>query len=171
LTPAGLARGKDSVECPQRSLRQIEHNRSLNMKKLTLALSLALLAGFGATTATAQRYDARVDIPRIANPDREVDVRDERGRGDWGRRSRYELERLNAEVVQVRREIGNLRDGRIRERFSRVRRATDRLNYAFENRMIRGWEVNRRADEIRSELNVIRRELRARYGLGGRIFR
>lgn len=133
------------------------------MKKLTLALSIALLASAAcATNASAQRYDARIDVARTVDPEREF-----RRGGDWGRRTRAELDRLEYEVRQVRAEIGNLRDGRIRERFHRVRRATDRLNYAFDRGMARGWEVRRRADEIRAELWAIRRELRARYG-GGR---
>ena len=137
------------------------------MKKLTLALSLALLASAGfATNVTAQRYDPRIDVARAVDPDYDRGFR----RGDWEGRTRRDLDRLNYEVRQVRIEIGNLRDGRIRERFHRVRRATDRLNYAFERRAIRGWEARQRADEIRAELNWIRRELRVRYG-GPRVWR
>lgn len=133
------------------------------MKKLILALSLAVLASASvATNVTAQRYDPRIDIRATVNPGREFD-RDFRG-GDWEGRTRRELDRLNYEVRQVRAEIGNLRDGRIRERFHRVRRSADRLNYAFERRIMRGWEIRQRADEIRAELNWIRRELRVRYG-------
>jgi hypothetical protein len=131
------------------------------MKKLTIALSLALLASAGfATNVTAQRYDPRIDVARSANPDYDRGFRG----GDWEGRTRRDLDRLNYEVRQVRLEIGNTRDGRIRERFHRVRRAADRLNYAFERRMVRGWEVRREADEIRAELNWIRRELRMRSG-------
>ncbi len=141
------------------------------MKKLTLALSLALLASAGlSTTATAQRYDARIEVPGVVNVDREYGRGgrgDWGGRGEWGGRTRRDLDRLNYEVRQVRMEIGNLRDGRIRERFYRVRRATDRLNYAFEERAMPGWEIRRRADDIRDQLDWIRRELRMRYG-GGR---
>ena len=134
------------------------------MKKLTFALSLALLASAGfATNADAQRYDPRIDVRATVNPGREFD-RDIRGGGDWEGRTRRDLDRLNYEVRQVRVEIGNSRNGRIRERFSRVRRATDRLNYAFERRIMRGWEIRQRADAIRAELNDIRRDLRIRYG-------
>jgi len=134
------------------------------MKKLTLALSLALLASAGvAHNANAQRYDARIDVPAVINVER-----GDRGfRGDGEGRTRRDLDRLNYEVRQVRMEIGNLRDGRIRARFHRVRSAADRLNYAFDRRIMRGWEIRRRADEIRSELDSIRGELRMRYG-GGR---
>ena len=137
------------------------------MKKLTLALSLVLLASAGvATNANAQRYDTRIDVARSVNPGRDF-----RGGGDWEGRTRRDLDRLNYEVRQVRAEIGNLRDGRIRERFHRVRRATDRLNYAFERRAIRGWEARARAEEIRGELDSIRRELRIRYSGGPRVWR
>lgn len=131
------------------------------MKKLTLALSLALLASASlATKASAQRYDTRIDVPGVIRVERGDD---RRFRGDWEGRTRRDLDRLNYEVRQVRLEIGNLRDWRIRERFHRVRREADRLNYAFERRVMPGWEIRRRADEIRLDLNWIRRELRMRY--------
>jgi len=136
------------------------------MKTLPIACSFALLAAVSlATNTSAQRYDARIDVPRIVNPER-YNERDLRG-GDWGRRARSEIDRLNGEVAQVRREIGNNRNPRILERFRRVRIATERLNYAFQRRAIRGWEVRRRADEIRGELDRVRRELRGRYGERG----
>jgi hypothetical protein len=142
------------------------------MKKLTLALSLALLASAGLTTdAMAQRYDTRIEIPGVVNIERDYGRGGRGGRGgDWAGRTARDLERLNYEVRQVRMEIGDLRDGRIRDRFRRVRRAADQLNYAFEERAMPGWEIRRRAEDIRAELNWIRRELRMRYG-GPRMWR
>ncbi len=132
------------------------------MKKLTLALSLALLAlAAVAPNASGQRYDARIDVPAVVR----IEPGYGRGpRGDWEGRTRRDLDRLNYELRQVRMEIRDLRDWRIRERFQRVRRRVDRLNYAFESREMPGWEIRRRADEVRYDLDLIRRELRARYG-------
>ncbi len=134
------------------------------MKKLTFALSLAALVNAGlAAHVSAQHYDTRVDVPAIVNADRYYD-RELRGDDDWQRHLRSELERLNSEVAQVRREIGGSRDGHIRERFHGIVRSTERLNAGYEQRRIRGSEVRRRVEEIRSELDGVRRELRDRSG-------
>jgi hypothetical protein len=143
------------------------------MKKLILSFSLALLAFAGvATNASAQRYDPRVDVSRLAVDEARVyrgghDERDWRG-GEG--RAIAELERLNAEVRQVRALIGDSRSvsQRIRDRYRRVKESTESLNYQFRRGNIRGWEVRRRAEEIRLDLERIRRELRTRHiGIGG----
>jgi hypothetical protein len=146
------------------------------MKKLILPLTIALLgfAGF-ANTASAQRYDDRyderdvetryegprvsIDLGRGRNDDRDFDR--DRGRGG---RAAYDLDRLNREVRLVREEIRDAGGGgrRVRAMYSQVLRSTDRLNFEFRRGAIRGWEVRRRADDIRGRLGVIRRELRFR---------
>jgi hypothetical protein len=77
---------------------------------------------------------------------------------------------LNREVREVRAAIGDSRHAgqRIRDRFHRVLRATDNLNDQFRRGSIRGSEVRRRADEIRGDLENIRRDLRGRHiGIDG----
>ena len=152
------------------------------MKKLILSLSI-LAAGFAgfASTASAQRYaepviEARVEGPRISigrgddgRYDRGYDGYD-RDRGDergWGRGGggiARDLQRLNYEVRQMREEIRAAGGGgpRVRAMYRDVLRGTDRLNANFEERSRPPWEIRRRADELRGQLNVIRRELR--YG-------
>ncbi len=133
------------------------------MKNSIFALSLAALvtAGF-AQNAAAQRYDTRRDVPAIINADR---ARNGEYRGEeWEQRSRLELDRLNADVADLRREIGGLRDNRIRDRFHNVRRATDQLNYAINHHELRGGEARKRIQRIRGELDEVRSQLRARYG-------
>ena len=139
------------------------------MKKLILSLSI-LAAGFTgfASTASAQRYaepviEARVEGPRISIG--RGDYRDDergwrRGRGAIAQ----DLNRLNHEVRQVREEIRAAGGGgpRVRAMYRDVLRGTDRLNANFERRNRPPWEIRRRADELRGQLNVIRRELR--YG-------
>jgi hypothetical protein len=137
------------------------------MKKQILSFSFAV---FGLTAmqgnASAQDHDRRVDAARAAvdegrayRPDQ-----DHWNRGDGERRAAYELDRLNREVRAVRLEIGDSRRAgqRIRDRFHRVKRATDNLNYQFRSGNLRHWEVRRRTDEIRGDLQRIRRELRNR---------
>ena len=59
----------------------------------------------------------------------------------------------------MRRSAGGGRH--VRARFYRVMRATDRLNYQFR-RGARSWEIRRAADDIRAELQEIRRALHFR---------
>jgi Ni/Co efflux regulator RcnB len=149
---------------------QIADNGVQQMKKLILPLTLALLgfAGF-ANTASAQRYPERevegaYDGPRVSvDLDRGRDWDRDRDR-DRGGRSAYDLDRLNREVRIMREEIRAAGGGgrRVRAMYSQVLRSTDRLNFEYRRGAIRGWEVRRRGDEIRSRLSVIRRELRFR---------
>lgn len=137
------------------------------MKKLILLGSFVVLVGTAAQVS-AQKYDSRVDVSRLANEESRT-FRGDRDRDRDGSAA-ANLERLNREVRQVRNAIGDSRRGmgRIRERFHRVVRATDFLNDQFRRGRIRGWEVRRRADAIRADLDDIRRDLRARHiGLGG----
>ncbi|HEX8618665.1 MAG TPA: hypothetical protein VF911_13865 [Thermoanaerobaculia bacterium] len=132
------------------------------MKKLILPLTIALLgfAGF-ANTASAQRYDERDVEANYDGPRVSIDL----GRGrDRGGRAAYDLDRLNREVRIMREEIRAAGGGgrRVRAMYSQVLRSTDRLNFEYRRGVIRGWEVRRRADDIRGRLSVIRRELRYR---------
>jgi hypothetical protein len=149
------------------------------MKKLILSLSI-VAAGFTgfAPTASAQRYqepviEARVEGPRISigrgyDRDERGYEYDERGsdRG-WGRGRgavARDLNRLNNEVRLVREEIRAAGGGgpRVRAMYRDVLRGTDRLNANFERQSRPPWEIRRRADELRGQLNFIRRELRYR---------
>lgn len=132
------------------------------MNKTIIGLSLALLgAGSFVTTASAQRYDARIDVPAVVNADRDYDRdRGFRGGGDWERRVREDLARLNGEIAQMRREIGDSRNGRIRDRFHAIRERADRLNATFAQHRMRGDEVRRRIGDIRGQLDALRREMR-----------
>jgi len=124
------------------------------MKKLILPLSLVVL-GLTAMTpiASAQRYEATVRAPQPA-----IVVT----RGVPGRAA-ADLDRLNRQVREVRHEIRALGGGRrIRYQFERVVRATDFLNSEFRRGNMRGRELRLRADEVRAELNRIRRDLRFR---------
>ena len=112
-----------------------------------------------------KNYDRRVDVARVAADEARAYRPDQDywNRGDGYRRAAYDLERLNREVRAVRLEIGDSRRRHIRDRFHRVVRATEYLNAQFRRGNIRSWEVRRRADEIRGELEPIRRQLRRRY--------
>lgn len=137
------------------------------MNKFTFPLSIAsLLTAVAVNTASAQRYDDRatisVPIPGVRIEERGRDDRDGRGEGRAG----YEIERLRGEVRQVRLEIGGSQDRRIRYQFSRVLRATEQLNSEYRRGTIRGWEVRRRAEEIRADLYRVQREVRERGGRG-----
>lgn len=135
------------------------------MNKTSISLSLVTLLAAGIGTASAQRATISVPVPGVT-VERDYrdgrDYRDRDYRDDRPDRSRYEIERLNGEVRQVRLEIGNSGDRRIRYMFSRVVRATDRLTYEARRGDMRGWEVRRRAEEIRSDLYRVQRELRMR---------
>ena len=140
------------------------------MNKITASLSLIAIAA-GIATASAQRATISIPVPGVTveqgdyRDARDRDYRDERYiRDDRDGRSRAEVERLNREVRLVRLEIGNSRDRRIRSMFDRVVRATDRLTYQARGGNMRGWEVRRRADDIRAELYRVQRELRMRGG-------
>ena len=147
------------------------------MKKLILPLTLTLLGFAGiASTASAQRYDDRVDgryedrvDGRYEGPRISVDLggRDRGDRGDWGNRggrTAADLARLNREVRIVREEIRDAGGGgrRVRAQYSEVLRATERLNAAYRRGIARGWEIRRGADDVRERLSLIRRELRFR---------
>lgn len=148
------------------------------MKKLLLSLTLLALSFAGANNLSAQGYDPRVDISRnaadqdrayrgrgddeIVDPDDRRDGRDLRDGRDG--RASGEIDRLMREVYQLRREIGDSRDRRIRARFHNVIESSERLRSSYQRGRIRGWEVRRRGDEIRSEMFRIRQEMRARFG-------
>ena len=139
------------------------------MKKQILSFSLTLLALTAiAGNSSAQGYDQRVDAARAAADEGRSNRPDRddwnRGGGRGNRRAAYDLDRLTREVRAVRVEIGDSRrvGRRVRDRFRRVLRATDYLNDQFRRGELRGWEVRRRADEIRAELERIRFELRSR---------
>ena len=141
------------------------------MKTLTITLSATLLALAAMTgNASAQSNDRRVDAARFAADEGRTYRTDNWNRGDGDSRAANDLDRLNREVRAVRSAIENSRSPgrRIRDRFHRVVQETDRLNAQFRRGNIRGWEVRRRADEIRSDLDRIRRDLRGRHiGIGG----
>ncbi len=145
------------------------------MKKCSLSFTLlALLFAAGANHLSAQGYDPRVDISRnAAEQDRgyrgggDEDRGDRDGRdyrGDRDGRANGEIDRLMREVYQVRAEIGNSRNQRIRARFHSALESAVSLRSAYQRKRIRGWEVRRRADDIRAELSQIRQELRVRSG-------
>ncbi len=126
------------------------------MKKLILPLSLVLL-GFAALTnnASAQRYDTRIDVPRlVAQPSIRV-ARDNRVAD--------ELDDLNRAVRRVRLQIREFGGGRrLRYEFERVARASDQLNYAFRRGTLSRREIRSRIQRVRYELDRVRQELRAR---------
>jgi hypothetical protein len=121
------------------------------MKKLALFLTVAA-AGLTmfASDAAAQRIVVQTPGARLGLG------------GD--RRVGYDLDRLNREVRQVRFEIRSFRgEGRrIRWRFDRVLRATDRLNYEYDRRLAPPWQIRRRIEQVRGELYEIREDLRYR---------
>ncbi len=121
------------------------------MKKLALALTIAA-AGVSmfAADASAQRLIVETPGARIWTG----------GRGD--RRIGYELSQMNREVRQVRFELRAFRgEGRrIRYRFDRAERAADRLNYEYDRRLRSPWELRRPIEQVRAELEAIRRDLR-----------
>lgn len=123
------------------------------MKKLALFLTVAA-AGLTMFAAHASAQRLVVDTPgaRVALG----------GRGD--RRVGYELQQMNREVRQVGFEIRAFRgEGRrIRYRFDRASRAADRVNYEYNRRLRSPWEIRRRIDQVRAELNDIRRDMRFR---------
>jgi hypothetical protein len=136
------------------------------MKKQILSFSLVLLAL--TAMASAQGNDRRVDAARVTANEGRSQRPDQ---NSWNRpdtqsdrRAAHELDRLNRDVRAVRVAIRNSRHvgSRTRDRFRRVVRATDFLNQQFRRGNIRGWEVRRRADEIRRDLDRIRWELRRR---------
>lgn len=130
------------------------------MNKFTFSLSIAsLLTAVAVNTASAQRYDDRATIS-VPIPGVRIEERGRDGRGEA--RAGYEIERLRGEVRQVRLEIGGSQDRRIRYQFSRVLRATEQLNSEYRRGTIRGWEVRRRAEEIRADLYRVQREVRER---------
>jgi hypothetical protein len=161
------------------------------MKKLILSLSI-VAAGFTgfAATASAQRYqepviEARVEGPRISigrgyerdergyvgrgydRDDRGYEHDEhgsQRGSGRGRAAAARDLNRLNYEVRLVRDEIRAAGGGgpRVRAMYRDVLRGTDRLNANFERQSRPPWEIRRRADELRGQLNFIRRELRYR---------
>jgi len=122
------------------------------MKKLALLLTVTA-AGLSmfAADASAQRIVVETPASRLA-------VRDRDGRVG------YELERLNREIRQARYEVRTFRgEGRrIRFRLERVERAASRLNYEHQRRLSSSSQLRRRIDQVRAELNDIRRDLRVR---------
>ena len=123
------------------------------MNKLTLILTVAA-AGLSmlAADASAQRIV-------VETPGARFGVRHP---GD--RRVAYDLERLNREIRQARFEVRAFRgEGRrIRFRLERVERAAGRLNYEYDRRLSSPWQIRRRVDQLRAELEDIRRDLRVR---------
>lgn len=131
------------------------------MKTLSLGISLGLLTCAAiAPIASAQHYDRRVDVPEIVNADR--DYRGERG-GDWERRVREDLNQMNAEIGRTRAEIGYSRNEWVRGRFHDIRERADRLNAAWSQRRINGWEARRRINDIRVQLSDLRRDMQRRH--------
>src|SRR4051812_12466749 len=127
------------------------------MKTLSLGISLGLLTCAAiAPIATAQNYDRRVDVPAIVNADR--DYRSDRGH-DWDRRVRDDLNQLNADIARTRYEIGDSRNPWVRDRFHSIRERADRLNAAWSQRRMNGWEARRRMDDIRAQLSDLRRDM------------
>lgn len=136
------------------------------MKRSATYLALVLLGVGGfATGASAQRYYDRpaisVELPGVRAYSRRDD------------RAARELSRLTRDVRQVRHEIREYGGGgrRIRAKFDRVVRATDQLNYGFRRGVYRPREVWYRAEQIRSELREIQRELRYRERGDRRVWR
>ncbi len=127
------------------------------MKKLIVSFSVVLLGLTAfASTASAQRIEARIDGPAIVV---------ERGRGGYrDGRLANDIERLNREVRRTREDIRLAGGGgrRIRAEFQRVNIATSRLNEQFRRGIGERWELRRRADQIRVELDRIQQRLRNR---------
>ncbi|HSH39330.1 MAG TPA: hypothetical protein VK993_11135 [Chthoniobacterales bacterium] len=123
------------------------------MKKLALFLSVAA-AGLTmfAADASAQRIIVETPGARLGVGER----------GD--RRVGYDLDRLNREVRQLRFEIRAYRgEGRrIRWRYDRVQRVTDRLNYEYQRRISSPWQIRRRIQQVRAEIYDIRNDMRDR---------
>ena len=124
------------------------------MKKLGLILTVAA-AGLSmfATEASAQRIVVETPGGRVVAG----------GRGG-DRRVGYELDQLNREIRQARSEVRAFRgEGRrIRFRLERVERAAGRLNYEYERRISSSGQIRRRIQQLRAELDDIRRDLRVR---------
>jgi hypothetical protein len=138
------------------------------MKKLIIPYSVVALALAGiATSVSAQRYDPRIDVARLAADD----SRTYRGDSDQhDGRATAEIDELYRELRHARNAIGDSRSvgQHLRDRYHWAKEATDRLNYQYQRGTIRGWEVRNRAAEIRVRLDEIRRDLRNRHiGIGG----
>lgn len=133
------------------------------MKGLTLLLSLALFAF--ALNAAAQNNVPRVDAARAAiDNSREYrgdqEFRNDREMQKANIRVGYEIDKLNSEVRQLRVEIGNSRNGKIRARYDRLNRETDRLTAAYKQNRIRLSEAWKQAQDLRAEVVRIRQMLR-----------
>ena len=123
------------------------------MKKLGLILTVAA-AGLSIFTSEASAQRIVVETPGA--------VLGIPNRGD--RRVGYDLDRLNREIRQARFEVRAFRgEGRrIRFRLERVERAASRLNYEYDRRISSPWQIRRRIEQLRAELDDIRRDLRVR---------
>ena len=137
------------------------------MKKLILPLSLFLLGFTGfATTASAQRYEARVEGPRIDGPRLDGPRLDgprivlQEGRDG---RLANDLNRLNRQLRIVRGDLRGYGAGRrIRSEFFQIERAADRLNSQFRQGIGRRGEIRRQTDQLRYSLDRLQQELRSR---------
>ena len=134
------------------------------MKKFILPLRLALIAG----SAFAQHDTARVDAARLAQEQNreyrgDAEFRDDRDFAKSNARTGWEIDRLNREVRQLRNELRGVHLGsRIRNRFDKLIRDTDRLTALYRQNRLHGSEVRGRAQELRDEIQHIRWMLRHR---------
>ncbi len=130
------------------------------MKRI-LALALCSFA----LNATAQKEPTRIDAARAAiDTTREyrgdTEFRDDRESQKANIRVGYQLDKLNRDVRQLRSELRAVRSSRIRERFDRLARDTDRLTAVYRQNRIRLSEAYQRTQDLRAELVRIRQMMR-----------
>jgi hypothetical protein len=130
------------------------------MKGLTLLLPFAIFAF--ALNAAAQNNDVRVNAARAAiDQTREYrgdsEFRQDRELQRANNRVGYEIDQLNREVRRLRYDIRTTHTSlRIRDRFDRLTRDTDRLTAIYRQNRLRLSEASRRAQNLRAEVVRIR---------------
>ncbi|MGZ5019105.1 MAG: hypothetical protein ACXWAV_01630 [Chthoniobacterales bacterium] len=133
------------------------------MKKTILLSSLAVFAL--TFDAAGQGEAARVDAARAAiDTTREYrgdrDFRNDREVGRNRARAQYEIDALNRDVRKLREEMRGIRSERIRGRFDRLVRDTDRLTALFRQERLHSSEARHRAEDLQGDAARLRAMIR-----------
>ena len=131
------------------------------MKKSIISFSLAVLIAAGVANVSAQRTDARLDTAQIVNESRDYHHNDWQGGRD--RRLGADIDRLNRRLQDVRYDLRRYNASRwLRNDFYRVEQRINRLTAEYRRGLRNRWELSRRAEELRSDLYRIQRDIRNR---------